>query len=1162
MKKHIISILLVLFSLFFYGQNETPKLPIVTPSQPEAAELGRYGDVPVSKFTGIPNINIPLYTIRSGDIKIPVALSYYAGGIRVDQEATWVGLGWSLSGVSNVITRTVKGKIDGFASTNKEKFDIWNDQTFNAYGGPGEGFYLKVIEGPFNSTPFVSAASGIDFNPNNMWVDGAHLTDLSHISEMIRSQSSAYDWEPDLYTFNFLGYSGSFVYDKDGNVQLLSKDSKLTFSRLFGNGANIGWIVQTPEGFKVEFSESVVHTSSSGNTDYNNVTDWFISKITSPKGKEVLFNYSRGTLINKLQFSETFDLPYGSTPQQGYNSSTSMTSYTPTYLDSITFDEGSVLFEKSNRDDLIGSKKLDKIKIISSTGLQVKEFLFVTDYFVSSLGLDNNHFIKLLLGNPSTEQINNETKRLKLNSLLEIAGGESKTYTFEYNAISLPRKSSFSTDFWGFYNGQPNTSFISDYKGPVTNQIVYTTSLNSTLIYQTTFLQNLDLNYLNISAGNRKPNINTTKASILEKIIYPTKGTTSLEYELHDYSNTELEYNLEQHSVVFDNFLNPQNPTVNESVTVAIPQNVVEQDVILTINAVKFIPTNTPPYQPLAFSNNDYVSINGSITKLIDIVDGSPFNQVNNKTVNISVTPGDIVTLEIHKSTNYFGVISAQFQFSTSEAPLTNKAGGLRIKKITNDDGNGNLEVTTYKYGSNNNSYGILKVPNRFYNTMYHVTDTEPFPDQYELYQSHYTRFYGLTTSTLFYGQSNHVGYSKVIETKGLNNENGYSEYNYYNAPNITYEYPDRPVWLPSYSRKFDGKLLSEKHFSADSKLLKSIDYKYGLTNVNVIKSFYRGFLPQTSSLVFYNPYSAGLHYYPIIAKREALAQKIENNFDINGENPISTITNYYYDNDKHLQLTRVVTTTSDNKTIITKTSYPDDVSGTGSLGNDPLTPSEKLAIDKLKAQHRIAEPIQVETTVENAVGSQLSKNVQRTNYRDWGNNLVLPEFVQTLKGNYSASNKLQDRLQYKSYYANGNPKELLKKSGSTITYIWGYQEQYPIAKIENATYAQIASQVANLQNKSNADNDRTIDQLVNGITTYIGNEGALRQALSNLRNSSILSNAQVTTFTYDPLIGVTSITDPRGETIYYHYDTFNRLEYIIDKNNKVISKNEYNYKN
>ena len=49
---------------------------------------------------------------------------------------------------------------------------------------------------------------------------------------------------------------------------------------------------------------------------------------------------------------------------------------------------------------------------------------------------------------------------------------------------------------------------------------------------------------------------------------------------------------------------------------------------------------------------------------------------------------------------------------------------------------------------------------------------------------------------------------------------------------------------------------------------------------------------------------------------------------------------------------------------------------------------------------------------------------------------------------------------------------------------------------------------------------------------------------------------------TYNPLVGITSITDPRGETLYYTYDAFNRLEHVKDAEGNILNKNEYNYKN
>ena len=76
------------------------------------------------------------------------------------------------------------------------------------------------------------------------------------------------------------------------------------------------------------------------------------------------------------------------------------------------------------------------------------------------------------------------------------------------------------------------------------------------------------------------------------------------------------------------------------------------------------------------------------------------------------------------------------------------------------------------------------------------------------------------------------------------------------------------------------------------------------------------------------------------------------------------------------------------------------------------------------------------------------------------------------------------------------------------------------------------------------------------------GTEALLRARLEQLREHPDLSGALVTTYTYDPLVGMTSMTDPRGYTTTYHYDDLNRLEYVKDPYGNLYTKNEYNYRN
>ena len=113
---------------------------------------------------------------------------------------------------------------------------------------------------------------------------------------------------------------------------------------------------------------------------------------------------------------------------------------------------------------------------------------------------------------------------------------------------------------------------------------------------------------------------------------------------------------------------------------------------------------------------------------------------------------------------------------------------------------------------------------------------------------------------------------------------------------------------------------------------------------------------------------------------------------------------------------------------------------------------------------------------------------------------------------------------------------------------IWGYNQSQLIAKLENVQYSSIsAATITDLQTKSNADIDNTTEQ-------------TLVTALNLLRTTFPLS--MIYTYSYNPLVGVTTITDNKGDTITYTYDTVGRLQKIIDKDGKLLSENQYHYKN
>src|ERR1700722_15504613 len=79
------------------GLSSSTYVPNVIPPSPNAAALMKFTDVPVSPYTGTADVTVPIYTIQAKGISVPVILAYHTGGIRLKEDASWVGLGWALN---------------------------------------------------------------------------------------------------------------------------------------------------------------------------------------------------------------------------------------------------------------------------------------------------------------------------------------------------------------------------------------------------------------------------------------------------------------------------------------------------------------------------------------------------------------------------------------------------------------------------------------------------------------------------------------------------------------------------------------------------------------------------------------------------------------------------------------------------------------------------------------------------------------------------------------------------------------------------------------------------------------------------------------------------------------------------------------------------------
>ena len=225
---------------------------------PQAAALNKFVEFPVSYFNGIPNISLPLYDVRSGDIDLPITLSYHAGGIRVNEEASWVGLGWALN-AGGLISHDVKGIDD----------DCGNQHFFNKYfpTNMGNTYYEDNMD-----AEVIGGTNLLDINGN--------LVNQTTLFGDLGQGNSVADGEPDLYLYNFGNYSGKFTWINGQVVDLTHNN--IQFTKGAGNITAI-----TPDGYSYQFDTTEKTFTGSCPT----TVAYYLTQITSPKGKTLSLQY-------------------------------------------------------------------------------------------------------------------------------------------------------------------------------------------------------------------------------------------------------------------------------------------------------------------------------------------------------------------------------------------------------------------------------------------------------------------------------------------------------------------------------------------------------------------------------------------------------------------------------------------------------------------------------------------------------------------------------------------------------------------------------------------------------------------------------------------------------------------------------------------------------
>lgn len=126
-----------------------------------------------------------------------------------------------------------------------------------------------------------------------------------------------------------------------------------------------------------------------------------------------------------------------------------------------------------------------------------------------------------------------------------------------------------------------------------------------------------------------------------------------------------------------------------------------------------------------------------------------------------------------------------------------------------------------------------------------------------------------------------------------------------------------------------------------------------------------------------------------------------------------------------------------------------------------------------------------------------------------------------------------------------GNILETEDISGLKKCYVFGYNNTVVIAEITGIAYVSLPT--ALIDAAKNASN--------------VNDEASLLTALANLRAASQLSTALITTYTYKPLKGISTVTDPRGYKMIYEYDAFGRQIAVKDEIGNLITDTMYHNK-
>lgn len=1177
----------------FYNTTSAQNAPGIQsfiPPSPNSASLGKYGEIPANLYNGIPEINIPLYTVKARGVELPVSLSYHAGGIKVEEIASWVGLGWSMGAV---ITRSVRGIPDDFV--NPSGYFTSRDYV------KGKALeYMNYTADPLHYFDLGWGNGQVDSEGSGVWITNA--------------EKNLVETEPDIFYFNFGSYSGKFFMDENGSfVTAPLEDLKIEIAASDPAAGVIRWKITTPDGVVYVFGISATTTDGTQTavektytTEFTGaiITTWHLIEVSTPYNDVINLYYAAERYSYDMKESETINVLIAA--DEGFpedpanlpnNKKISQKIYDGVRLTGISSATSNLTFTPGSRVDLPGCSSLQSISIVNNSETLNKKIAFSYSYFESYSGTSSYY------------------KRLRLDYIQEsaemtpdvISGGK---HSFEYSPVNLPAWNPHgqeinSQDLWGYYNGQSNA--------------VLTQSFKKTLA---------DGRILMLHGAKRNASEYSSQAGILQRINYPTGGFTEFQFESNTVWASDADFDfLNVQTEGKSQFLVLKSGDVGKQLDFAIT-NPDPLTVKVIMHAVTRQQVQDCPSDPSGFPTccNMYLEgINGTYHPKEALREGISSFPLLPGTYRMSGVPDAFMESQQTKQpkTYYYNLNWDEYPPEDQLNVASNKAiGGLRIKRIINQSATGNISIKKYDYnlfGTIISSGVMVNFPQhyaRIFSVMYDPGGAYASLVQYGTYLQ--VRSYPL--APMFPTKSSSVGYANVTEYSGEYGENGKTEYVFTTAN----DYPDviknfRPFPQPiSYDWR-RGLLKSRVVYQNENgtgayKKITSLENNY---TFNKTPTHAYGYVVERETYIHSqganafaldgdpsNFYIAG---YKTIAEFYYKQQEINRTYNPpGGVDYIETSVDYEYGwQNGHYQLITKTERNSDNSVWITENKYPNDADPT-------LTVEEETARNLLVSKFMKAVILGQNQTKD---GIAVSKSKNR--YKVF-NSIPLLSSIDLQIG----QNPNEQRVLVDAYDSYGNILHQKKISDVDHAYVWGYDNTYPIAEVVKATNTEIAHTSFESSDPGNWEFTPTQPTATLGVartgSKYLSLSGSTTLSKSGLSatstyfvsywskngsynvnasvadgglsvngwtyyehkivnpsNGTITLNgtgdldelrlypkdAQMTTYTYDPAVGITAMTDANNVTIFYKYDLLGRLITIRDNDLKILKNVVYHYK-